>query len=320
MLLQGNGVVKAERVHDASALSQRARRASARVRATGRLIGLAAWRGLLGLWSSSDPTHAAAISYYSLLSLFPFFLLVLSVIGAAVADEGARQRVLEFVLQYFPAQFDFVREQIDAFTRTRLQIGIGGGLALIWASLGVFGAISTAVNAAWRVERQRSFVKHKMFSFLMLAAAGGMLMAAVFVVSAVQVVDTSWFEALAAQAPALRALETLAWRLSAPVLLILVCGLIFYFVPNARVRFVDVWPGAILTGLLEQAALQGFSWVVRDMSRFTVHGSIAAVVLFLLWVYVSAVILLYGVEFTAAFARMRRRRPEEIPATPAPRQ
>ena len=49
------------------------------------------------------------------------------------------------------------------------------------------------------------------------------------------------------------------------------------------------------------------------------HGSIAAVVVFLLWIYISSVILLYGVEVTAANARFRRRRPEEIPAAPAPR-
>jgi uncharacterized BrkB/YihY/UPF0761 family membrane protein len=56
------------------------------------------------------------------------------------------------------------------------------------------------------------------------------------------------------------------------------------------------------------------------MSRFTrVNGSIAAVVVFLAWVYTQAVILLYGVELTAAYARLRRGRPEEVPAAPAPR-
>ena len=96
-------------------------------------------------------------------------------------------------------------------------------------------------------------------------------------------------------------------------------GLIFYFVPNAAVRFRDVWVGAILTGLLWRVALAGFSRYVRDLHRFSVHGSIAAVVVFLVWVYITAVILLYGVEVTAAYARLRRRRPEEIPAAPTPR-
>ena len=96
-------------------------------------------------------------------------------------------------------------------------------------------------------------------------------------------------------------------------------GLVFYFVPNAKVRFRDVWVGAVMTGLLWRLALAGFSRYVRDVSRFSVHGSIEGVVVFLLWIYVSAVILLYGAQVTAAYARLRRRRPDEIPAAPTPR-
>ena len=89
-------------------------------------------------------------------------------------------------------------------------------------------------------------------------------------------------------------------------LFILVVGFVYHFVPNAKVRFRDVWIGAVVTGLLWKGALEALSWYMRDMSRFTrVNGSIAAVVIFLVWVYVQAVILLYGVEFTAAYARLR---------------
>jgi membrane protein len=97
------------------------------------------------------------------------------------------------------------------------------------------------------------------------------------------------------------------------LIFISVVGLIFYFVPNARVRFKDVWPGAVVTGMLWQLALMGFGWYVRDLSRFSVHGSVAAVVVFLMWVYLSSVILLYGVEFTVAYARLRRLIPEDLP-------
>ena len=114
-------------------------------------------------------------------------------------------------------------------------------------------------------------------------------------------------------------LQGWAIKSASTIIFIVLVGLIFYFVPNAAVRFRDVWVGAVLTGLLWRVALAGFSRYVRDLNRFSVHGSIAAVVVFLVWVYISAVILLYGVEVTAAYARLRRRRPEEIPAAPAPR-
>ncbi len=122
-----------------------------------------------------------------------------------------------------------------------------------------------------------------------------------------------------ANVPQLMVLQGLFVHWATTALFILVVGLVFYFVPNAKVRFRDVWVGAVLTGLLWRAALAGFSAYVRDLSRFSVHGSIAAVVVFLLWVYISAVILLYGVEVTAANARLRRHRPEAVPAAPTPR-
>ena len=61
--------------------------------------------------------------------------------------------MLEFVLQYFPAQFDFITPQLDALPRPRSRFGVAGTIALVWGALGVFGAISTAVNYAWGVEK-----------------------------------------------------------------------------------------------------------------------------------------------------------------------
>ena len=289
-------------------------------RRVARLTAHSAWRGFLGFYRSDNLTYAASIAYYSLLSLFPFSMLALALLGSATADLAARNAVLDFVLRYFPQQFDFITTQLDSFRASPLTFGIAGSLALIWGALGFFGAISTAVNYAWRVEKVRSFWKHKLFSFLMLIVAGLFLLVALLLVSASGVVGASWFRAVLRNAPGLAVLQSLALRYAATALFILVVGLIYYFVPNAKVRFRDVWIGALLTGLLWKVTLEAFAWFMRDMSRFTrVNGSIAAVVMFLLWVYVQAVILLYGVEFTAAYARLRRGRPEDVPAAPAPR-
>ena len=93
--------------------------------------------------------------------------------------------------------------------------------------------------------------------------------------------------------------------LAATLLLIVCVGMVFCFVPNVRVRFRDVWPGAVLTGLLWRLAFSLFSAYAADPAQWSVHGSVAAVVVFLLWIYVSAVLLLYGVEMTAAYVRLR---------------
>ena len=98
---------------------------------------------------------------------------------------------------------------------------------------------------------------------------------------------------------------------------ILVVGLIYYFIPNAKVRLRDVWFGAILAGVLWRLALWGFTWYVRDLDRFrNFHGSVTSIVVFLMWVYLSAIILLFGCEVTAAFARERKHLPSGVPAAP----
>ena len=285
-----------------------------------RLTGLSFWRGLEGFYNSENLTYAASIAYYALLSLFPFFLLAFALLGRSTADVNNRNEVLTFVLRYFPAQFDFITKQLDAFRGDSVGIGVAGTIALIWGALGVFGAITTAVNYAWGVEKQRSFWKHKLVSFVMLLVAGLILLVALVLISANQVVNASWFSEVLDVFPWLGVLRGFTVRHATTLLFIGVVGLIFYYVPNAKVRFRDVWIGAVMTGLLWKGALEAFSWYMLDMTRFTrVNGSIAAVVVFLVWVYLQAVILLYGVEFTAAYARLRRGRPNEVPAAATPR-
>lgn len=274
---------------------------------------------MVGVYNSDDLTFAASIAYYSLLSLFPFFLLVFSIVASVTSSDADRQAVLGFVLRYFPRQFDFVTTQLELMQQSGVKLGVAGSILMVWAAMGVFGAVTSAVNHAWGVEKQPSYFKHKLISLVMLIVASLLLLAALAVVSAMNVSEAHWFSAVMARTPGLLVLQGFAVKWATTLAFILVVGFIYYFVPNAKVRFRDVWVGAVVTGLAWRGALAGFSWYVRDLSRFSVHGSIAAVVVFLFWIYISAVILLYGVEVTAANARLRRRRPEQIPAAPAPR-
>jgi len=270
-----------------------------------RLVARAAWRGVGELYGSEGLTHAAAIAFYALLSIFPFFLLLFSVIGGAAEDPSARDSVVAFVFRYFPRQFDFISGQIDSFRSDRIGIGVGGGLALAYASLGVFNAMSTAVNHAWDVEKRRSFIRHRLFSFVMMLSAGAMFVTAIGIVGAVRVVEARWFSSLQLHGAWLERLQGVGADWAALALLVVCVALVFRFVPNARVQFADVWPGAIVTAVLWRIALSVFSYYAADLSQWTVHGSVAAVVVFLLWIYVSAVLLLYGVEMTAVYARLR---------------
>ena len=279
-----------------------------------RLSAKAAGSALRELLFSNDLTHAAAIAYYALLSLFPFLLLVVSLFGSLAADDADRAEVLSFLFRYFPTRFDFLVQQLDGFRQHPVGLSLTGALGLVWGSLGVFGALTSAVNEAWGVSKPRGFWKHRLASFLMFAAATGVMIAALLIVSGSHVVTSSTIGATFASVWWVAAIRSLALQYLATILFIIAVGLLYYFVPNERARFRDVWVGAVFTGVLWRGGFEVFSWMTnRNAQIQVVNGSIAVVVLFLMWVYVSSVILMYGVEFTAAHHRARR----HLPATAA---
>jgi membrane protein len=297
----------------------RGRRLAARMRRAGRLALRAAWQGVVEFSKSDNLTYSASIAYYSLLSLFPFVLLILTALSRlTVADDGAAGATLLVIVgTLLPRHFEFVFSQLQQIASQSLNLGLASTVLTLWASAGVFGAITSAVNHAWGVERSYGFFKHKLVAFLMMLAAGGLAILALVLMSASAVVQANWFAAVLVRVPELAVLSSFISNNAATLLFIAVVGLVYYFVPNAQVRLRDVWFGAILAGVLWRLAFDGFAWYVRDLSRFNVHGSVAAVVAFLIWIYVSAVILLYGVEVTAAYARLRKHLPPEVPAAPA---
>jgi membrane protein len=271
-----------------------------------RLIGLATWRGVGELYNSDGLTHAASVAYYTLISLFPISLLALAIVGEVTANAAERDAVVRFVFRYFPRQFDFITGQLDSFQAAPVSFGAGGMLMLVWASSGVFNALTSAVNHAWGVEKRRSFLKHRLVSFLMLLSAGGVLLAGLTLASFVRLAGSSRFGTVLTNTMWLRWTSGVTAHYAATVLLILCVALVFYFIPNTKVRFRDVWPGAILVGILWRIAFSLFAWYASDLATWNViHGSIAAVVVFLVWIYVSVVILLYGVEMTASYARLQ---------------
>jgi membrane protein len=280
-----------------------------RTREVAMRCGVSAWQAFLNFYHSDDLTYAASMAYYSLLSLFPLLMLTLAVLGWATGDIESRNAVLDFLLRYFPSRFDFITRQLDALRSGGLNLGIAGSIGLVWGGLAIFGMITTAINYAWGVEKTPNFWQHKLTSAIMLLISGIILLTALLLVSASKIASSMWLGGLLVHAPGLAFLTSFAVRYATTLLFIGVVVLLYRYVPNeASVSFADVWLGAVLTGLLWRVTLEGFSWYLEGrVGQLTrINGSIAIVVMFLVWVYVQAVIFLYGVEFTAVYARLRR--------------
>jgi len=276
-------------------------------------IGIrAAGQGVIEFLRSENLTFASSIAYYTLLSMFPFLWLVATLVGKVTVEQ---QTLIPVVRSALPQELLFLTEQLEGLAEVPLQLSVLNIVLTMWAAMGVFGAIASAVNHAWGVEDPLGFFKHKLVAFVTMLAAGAMLIGTLALISMVHVVEANWFSGVLAQYPGLATLSGFAYRNLPTPLFVLAVGLIYYYVPNAKVRLRDVWVGALLAGILWRVALSGFGFFMRDPERLMqLHGSIAAVVIFLLWVYVSAIIFLYGAEVTAAYARLRKRLPHQAPA------
>jgi membrane protein len=290
-----------------------------RIRTSIVLAWRATGRGFIEFYQSENLTFSASIAYYTLLSIFPFLLIILAVISRlAVVQAGNEGAVVELLSRALPSNFNFLSEQIVQLQRSPVPLTIAGTLITLWAAMGVFGALTSAVNHAWGTDKPYSFWQHKLVAFIMMIAAGVLFTGGVLLASAGQFQHTRVLATLRDWFPFLADWPNVLMRYSLFPASVLSIGLIYYFAPNTRVRLRDVWFGAVLAATLWLLALEGFSWYLRGFSRFDMHGSVGTVVAFLVWVYLSAVILLYGVEVTAAYARLRRElAAEEAKATSA---
>ncbi len=277
------------------------------------IAGRATYEGVKEFYLSENLTFASSIAYYSLLSLLPFILLVLTILSrVAVTQSGDEMAVVSLLERALPHNFDFLilSERVREMQKSPIQFTILGTIVTMWAAMGVFGAVTSAVNHAWGVEKNYNFFMHKVVAFLMLLVAAIIFMGAMVALGAVRISQASWFLHPTDYFPWLTGLGSFLSRNALLPGAILALGLVYYFLPNVRVRLRDVWFGAVLAAVLWRLALEGFSLYLRHFASFGVHGSIGAVMAFLVWVYISAVILLYGVEVTAAYARLRQKVPE----------
>jgi len=277
-----------------------------------QLTGAAGRQAFLRLFRSEDLTYASSVAYYALVSLFPLLLFAVSILGRFTDSETERAAVTELVLRFLPEQVDLVSNQLENLSNAGAGFGLAGMAVIIWVSLGVFRVISMAVNHAWDLEEPPGLIRHQVVAFVMLLASGTMLLLALAWVSVVGMVRSSWFARLLELDvwPALDVTDLFSSRYPATVALIVVVALVHHFVPAEKVRFRDVWMGAIATGVLWHVAVLAFSWYLAELADLSVHGSIATVVTFLFWVYISvyisAAIFLDGVEFSAARVRLQR--------------
>jgi membrane protein len=251
---------------------------------------------------------AAQLAYYLILALFPFILVLVSLMGTFGSPQLASE-VLGYFQQVVPQQ---AYQIIETFTANiisgraeapgLLSFGI---LFTIWAASGAFAALINALNRAYDVEETRPFWKVRGIAILMTLGLSVLILVGVLLL----VLGPQIGEFIA-DLFGLGALFDLVWDIVRwPVALffmVLTVALLYYFAPAASQPFRWITPGGLIGVLLWVLASVGFNFYVSNFGSYNkTYGSIGAVIVLLLYLYISSLTILFGATLNATLVRMK---------------
>jgi len=253
--------------------------------------------------------RAAAISYYSLLSLFPLAIVLVAIFGTVADDDAARQRVIEFVLDNVPLREDRGGADLEQPLRTVTESGGGfgvfGALGLLFTASAVMGAVRKALSAAWDVEDPRPPLQGKLVDLLLVLVTGLVITASLAMTLAVRLFAQASEQLGQLEGPARQAV-LLAGQLIPALLAFVVCTLVFALVPARRTRLRDIWPGVLVAVAGFEAAKGGFSLYLDNAADYgAVYGSLGGIVALMVFVFIVANLFLLGAEAASEWPGVR---------------
>lgn len=260
-------------------------------------------------WKEDNaPRLAAAMAYYTAFSLAPILVIAISITGLIYDRQAAQERIIQQVGGLAgPAGEALIRTMLDASQSigSNVLASIFGFVVLIFGAAGVFGQLQDALNTMWEVKPKpkrgiSGLIKARFLSFAMVMGVGFLLLVSL-VVSAALTVLQDWSLGLF---PGFEfVIQVINFVVSFLIITVLF-ALIFKFVPDADIRWKDVWLGAAVTALLFTIGKTVIGLYLGNSGTAEKFGTAGSLVVLLLWVYYTAQISFFGAEFTQVYANM----------------
>lgn len=251
-----------------------------------------------------------SIAYYALFSLFPLLLGVISLSSSVLSGQEAQQVIIEFIQSYMPVAMELVAENVEQVLKARSTVGILALVGLFWSASGVFTAMYRAVNRAWGNPKSKLLMGGKLYGLAVVLVVGLLLLATTLSSTIVSLLQ-SWQIPLLGWQPFADPRTSRLWdwlsTLVPPLISAVTFIILYRTIPQNRVSWRDVWLGGLLAGLIWEVARRLYTWYLATFARHSlIYGSVGAIIGFLLWAYLSAMILLIGAEFTAQYTAWRK--------------
>jgi membrane protein len=252
----------------------------------------------------------AALAFYSLFSVTPLLLIAIMVAGYFFGPNAARGEIsiqLSGLIGDTGARaVDGLISSADDPARRSLATGLGIVAFLVGAT-SVFNELQDSLNRIWRVTRstQKSgffaLVRIRLLSFGMIIATAFLLMVSL-IASAVLSRFGRWWGPILGERALLAQLTNVFFSF---VVIGVMFALIYKVIPQKRVHWKDVWVGAAITSMLFSVGKELIGIYLGRSSTVTAFGAVGSLAVFLLWVYYSAQIFLFGAEFTHVYSNAR---------------
>jgi membrane protein len=262
------------------------------------------WEVVLGVRRNDLLGLAGQLAYFFLLFFFPFLIFLVSLTGLVIGDpEAGLKSLFEALSGLVPANartlvFDYVDSTLRSASTGALVLGILGAL---WLGQAASISITKAANRSYRLEESRPFWRLR--GACLIITLGFTLLIAVLTIAVFNV--GSYVSPTAGLPETATVLGRLSRWAMVFVAITLALDLLYYLAPDAKVPFKWITPGGFIATALLFASDGALSYYVAHLGNYgQVYGQLGAVIVFMLWLYVTGLMVLLGLEMNAVLARV----------------
>jgi len=265
------------------------------------------------------PHDAAAISYFSLIALFPSILILISLTDTVLGWVDLHKKVVQTIVALFPGSRQFLRAYLNELTTPSTALTLSCLLVILWSSTWIFIFLENALNRAWGVPRRRTFWQSRLRSSVLMVLGGLCLLISAGITTVVTRLQT---RSLAGtwefiEDPIIRRLWSLVFFAAGLLVAVLVFWLVFRLMPDRKVPWMEALSGAVVSATMWEIASYIFVRLVPSFDYQKIYGKTGTFILVLVWVYTTNLIMLFGANFSAQLHRpIQQQEPIPLPAEP----
>jgi membrane protein len=271
--------------------------------------GSIALESLRGFFGGEPFQLAAALSYYTLLSIAPLLLVVIGAAGFLLGEEQVRDalvaQVRDLVGEEGAALLETVSQNVGTKRRNVISMMVGFALMILGATT-VFAQLQTALNRVWGVKATPSnavlgFIRSRLVSLTVVLGLAFLLLVSLVFSAAISGIQAYLGNLL----PGAAIIWTLVNHAVSLILVALLLAMLFRYVPDVEISWRDTVIGALVTAILLTLGKHAIGIYLGRAGVGSAYGAAGSAVVFMVWVYYVSVILFLGAEITKVIARRR---------------